>query len=348
MSEYICQFCSKLFVNSSNLIRHQKTTKKCLSIQLKNNVVDINKVTYDCDYCVKQFTSKNGLEYHLDICKIKNVKQSQTDEKIKKLELAFQELKNEKSNITINNTQNIIQNNITFTPDMSILSLTEDILLTIFRKKYTLNTLINGRRGMVEFANNYIINTNGQYLYGCTDKSRNRCINYDKNGNIERDDDARNLAKILLIPRIQAFIYNMYYDAMQNLIDDILDTSNEKKDRYIKAYEEIRGITDEKQRFFANDISRSLPTSLEVKIIEEPSNLSSITLTSKKVIDTPHSIIKKVQQQKDSVEVIFEDSDEEKEDQWYIDNELPKPPSARTAYLLEYGSATHTSGLYKK
>lgn len=39
-SENICTFCSKVFINSANLTRHQKTTKKCLEIQGKNDSVE--------------------------------------------------------------------------------------------------------------------------------------------------------------------------------------------------------------------------------------------------------------------------------------------------------------------
>jgi CII-binding regulator of phage lambda lysogenization HflD len=44
--ENICSFCSKSFTNITSLLRHQKTTKKCLAIQGKNDSVD-------CENCKK-------------------------------------------------------------------------------------------------------------------------------------------------------------------------------------------------------------------------------------------------------------------------------------------------------
>ena len=64
MNSKTCKFCEKEFSSISCLNRHVRTTKKCQSD-------DINKITYDCDFCKKKLTSKRMLEYHSTICKLK-------------------------------------------------------------------------------------------------------------------------------------------------------------------------------------------------------------------------------------------------------------------------------------
>lgn len=65
-----CLFCKKNLSSKYNLSYHQKTNKKCLSIQEveNNNIIEVKLST--CDFCNKSFTSQN-LKVHLSICKIK-------------------------------------------------------------------------------------------------------------------------------------------------------------------------------------------------------------------------------------------------------------------------------------
>jgi uncharacterized Zn-finger protein len=67
-----CDFCNKAFFSISNLNRHLKTSKKCLSIQDD----DTEEVQYNiCQYCNKKFTRKCTLVRHLTTCKYSLVHQ---------------------------------------------------------------------------------------------------------------------------------------------------------------------------------------------------------------------------------------------------------------------------------
>ena len=54
-----CEFCKKSLSNKSNLIYHQKTSKKCLNIQ---DEIEIKLST--CEFCNKCFSTKS-LKIHL-------------------------------------------------------------------------------------------------------------------------------------------------------------------------------------------------------------------------------------------------------------------------------------------
>jgi hypothetical protein len=60
-----CSYCSKILSNEYNLIRHQKTSKSCISMQ--NGQIE-TKLT-ECEYCRKKLTSSHSLAYHKNICK---------------------------------------------------------------------------------------------------------------------------------------------------------------------------------------------------------------------------------------------------------------------------------------
>ena len=64
MSTHYCEFCGTEFSTKSNLNRHLQGSKSCKS-------GDTEKYSFPCKKCKKQFTSKQGLVYHLGICKVK-------------------------------------------------------------------------------------------------------------------------------------------------------------------------------------------------------------------------------------------------------------------------------------
>jgi len=109
-----CEFCKKTLSNKSNLTNHQKTNKKCLSVQEKEgrqlNEIKLN----ECVFCNKIFSEQN-LKIHLLCCKKKKIKDSEKEideiekenkrkieeiekeyeRKIEKLEKENEKLKNE-------------------------------------------------------------------------------------------------------------------------------------------------------------------------------------------------------------------------------------------------------------
>jgi hypothetical protein len=72
MASFTCDDCSKTFSTSSNLSRHKKGSKKCVSI------AGI-KMTYDCEFCFKELVSSQKLKEHLNICVSKKLKEKELD-----------------------------------------------------------------------------------------------------------------------------------------------------------------------------------------------------------------------------------------------------------------------------
>jgi hypothetical protein len=59
-----CVNCNKTFSSKYSLGVHQKSAKSCGGNH-------INKITYDCEYCKKQFSSSSNLKTHIEICSVK-------------------------------------------------------------------------------------------------------------------------------------------------------------------------------------------------------------------------------------------------------------------------------------
>ncbi len=67
MSNLICEYCNKGYTTKAILLKHQKTTKKCLEIQNKLNIESV-KIEYNCIYCSKIFTTNQSLKNHTIMC----------------------------------------------------------------------------------------------------------------------------------------------------------------------------------------------------------------------------------------------------------------------------------------
>ena len=74
-----CQFCYKTFSSKSALGTHQKTTKYCLKLQNKEDIIN-----FKCQYCNKSFTSKQQLTIHFNVCIEKKIKEILKEELEKK------------------------------------------------------------------------------------------------------------------------------------------------------------------------------------------------------------------------------------------------------------------------
>ena len=74
-----CEFCKKTLSNKSNLVYHQKTNKKCLSLQEKEghqpNEIKLNA----CTFCNKIFSEQNLKTHLLLSCKKKKIKESEKE-----------------------------------------------------------------------------------------------------------------------------------------------------------------------------------------------------------------------------------------------------------------------------
>ena len=71
-----CEFCKKEFACKGTLITHQKTAKYCLQLQGKN-IIQL----FECNFCVKNFTTQQNLKEHILVCKEKEKIDLQQKEK---------------------------------------------------------------------------------------------------------------------------------------------------------------------------------------------------------------------------------------------------------------------------
>lgn len=65
MSEHVCEFCQATFSKSSNLLKHQRTVKKCIAIQEEQAQMNI-KLT--CEYCQRVLSRTDSLHRHYNVC----------------------------------------------------------------------------------------------------------------------------------------------------------------------------------------------------------------------------------------------------------------------------------------
>jgi len=95
----ICEHCKNIYYDKSTLLKHQKTSKFCIKIQTeKNENIIINK--FICNFCNKELSTKQSLNRHINICKLKK---NNEDNEIKKL---LNELHNEIKDIKKSNIIN--------------------------------------------------------------------------------------------------------------------------------------------------------------------------------------------------------------------------------------------------
>jgi hypothetical protein len=71
MTEFKCEFCSKVYSTLPILQQHKKTAKFCIKIQEAQNKVNVQLNKHNCMYCKKNFTSSSRLQSHLNSCKDK-------------------------------------------------------------------------------------------------------------------------------------------------------------------------------------------------------------------------------------------------------------------------------------
>ena len=71
-SKYVCEHCNKVLASSSNLLRHQRTSKGCLRLQGKllpqEKKKSVRKPSDPCPGCSKVFSRKQVLAIHLGVC----------------------------------------------------------------------------------------------------------------------------------------------------------------------------------------------------------------------------------------------------------------------------------------
>lgn len=235
MSELLCQYCQKEYSSIPVLIKHQKTTKRCLEIQKKMNIDSI-KVEYNCLYCNKGFTSKQTLKNHATICigkrehKIEDLLKEIEELKLMnknlekenmKLQLNIAELNGElkssnkasecvyeiakqpKNTNTITNNGNNTNNTNNTTKTLNITSPLDfsniELIKEIINEKYNIEYFLDGQKGIAQFAvDNLLKDENGNYKYNCSDPSRNVFKYKNLQGEIIKDIEAKKLTNYLV------------------------------------------------------------------------------------------------------------------------------------------------------
>ena len=214
MSLFKCKFCNNNFKTNILLTRHQTTVKYCLKIQKEKE--DESKFT--CIDCDKEFTTKQTLVSHVNICKRKfqniiidlenkiiekddllNTKNDIIKELKIKLEIFEKDHEFIKEIAKQPKTQNnTINNNNSKVMMLSPFTMTQNDINTLVNNNFTKEHFLDGQKGVADFTStNLLKDDEGKTTYICTDSSRN-VFNYkNKDGQVEKDIKAIKLTKTL-------------------------------------------------------------------------------------------------------------------------------------------------------
>lgn len=260
---YECIFCKKLFTTNSNLKKHQKTTKKCINIQLES-ISNIETKFFKCEYCKKDFTTKQYFEKHTKICvnklkdentlltaqlsearerildlenNMKTVRLEIENEFIKernnRLETTVEEIAKQPKNQQINNK--II---ITTPLDLSSRSVQQAI-----ESNFSHEHLTMGQKGVARFAyDNMLKDDKGKLKYICTDPSRQVFQYKNDKGVLEKDVRATKLTKALLEADIKQTSHKIAWDNMKDGDNDIFM-------QYTNHYQNIQELEQDNSDF---------------------------------------------------------------------------------------------------
>jgi hypothetical protein len=262
-----CKFCKKLFTTTALLSRHQKSTKYCIKIQnkLKGIIPKESDKDFKCEFCLKNFSSKQNLESHrenncmekykklltekdkkiLDLEKRNKeleeqvklirleVEKEMYKERTKKLENTVEEMAKQPKHITNNQNKIIITSPLNLSRD----SITEAL------ENFSDNHLVQGQRGVAKFAyDNMLKDKDGKLIYICTDPSRQIFQFKNDEGKIEKDVRATRLTKALIEADIKQTSHKIAWDNMKDGDNEIFMT-------YTNHYQEIQEMEQDNSQF---------------------------------------------------------------------------------------------------
>lgn len=174
---YVCEFCQKTFVSTSNLNFHMRTAKYCLAIQEKNEKDNQREIEY-----LKQIIEQKDEE----IRELKE-KLEKREETISSIAMKTKNIKNVKTNIVVNNhnyTLNLQDN---------------DHIKAILDEHLNTEVLANGQRGLAKMIfDNLLKGPDGKSIYKCVDPSRHNFEYVNENGILEKDVKATKLKTALV------------------------------------------------------------------------------------------------------------------------------------------------------
>ena len=236
-----CDFCKKTLSNKSNLTYHQKTSKKCLFIQEKENgkiIVEV-KLTA-CNFCSKIFSEQN-LKTHLLSCNKKKIVETEKyyEQKIKELEKENVK-KLEENKIKI---EKLEKENEKLRKDLEICELRKELeikdklykdehntiknialqprtnntnniignlnlndterIKNIIEREFTTDDILDGQKGLANFAFQKILKDEyGNLVYACVDPSRKMFKFKDIHGNVIKDINTQKLTEAFVLSDI--------------------------------------------------------------------------------------------------------------------------------------------------
>ena len=268
-----CEFCKKILSSLKSLKSHQQKTKYCLDIQGKSNI----KCKFICDFCNKNFFTKDSVSRHKKVCKkeIEKLYIEQIEYKIKleeqeegyKIKLEKQE---EEYKIQIEKLQKIIENiavkavskpNINNIENLTFLDFKETNIQDKVDNFFTIDHLKNGIKGVARFTKDFIINTDDNKLkYICSDVSRGFFKYIDENGVVQKDVKAtklKNSIKEPIINKSKDIFMNentRIFDEITNTVDCLqLDRLNNNMNVLTEGFIQVKNIDDN-----INDYSKEL------------------------------------------------------------------------------------------
>jgi hypothetical protein len=200
-----CEFCTTELKTKSSLNYHQRTNKKCIKIQEQKNIKIITSNIFTCEFCKKNFTTKQYQKKHYEICKIKDIVLKENvleKEHILKLEEQIKELQNNIKDIAMKSVstpktinQNINQNKYLF---LTPFNLTKEEIKEKIDKNFTKDHFLNGQKGVADFTyNNLLLDENKQLNYFCSDTSRKFFCYKDVNGELKKDIKTKMLTNFI-------------------------------------------------------------------------------------------------------------------------------------------------------
>ena len=337
-----CSYCKKLYSNIYTLKTHQKTTRSCLLLQNQQNI-KIDKKSFDCSFCLKEFTTKKRYDYHLTICKVKINKDQleikteigqlsnelkeevkRKDEQIQKLTEQLKQLQQTPTIITNNNTNhNTIHNHVTIFNYM-----TPERVAEIFQKHYTVDTLLGGQKALANFFVDHFVLGEGKMVYICVDRSRKKICYTTDFVNFKEDTNCETAVKLLgpCFPVIKSLVEWTEFEKKYNPVQGEIHES----------FDEILAVRSDGS-IFQTQLSRRLPSSLEDKEQMDKNQDDLQTLDELRALEEKDFVVRK-----EEIDRIIERSQQDKK---------PKPeaePVERTIAGVRLGKLDDLRKLYKR
>ncbi len=270
-----CIYCKKTYATSSSLLKHQRTSKLCLSMQEQLGIPVIKKL-FTCMFCKKELTSNVRLSYHHKICKHQNketleekmdhiaIQLKLKDEKIQQLENEMNELKIKP---VIQHVQHFTQNN-----QISIHTyMTPERVKEAF-DMFTLDTLLGSQKALANFTVDQFLMGKDKPAYLCTDRSRKKFFFMDETGQLIEDPNCEKLVGLITpgLTKVQELYEVALFDKPKKGITE---------ERLQDSYESILALKEDGSQYQCQ-LSKRLPSNIKEKErMEEQAQFPNIKIT---------------------------------------------------------------------